>query len=351
MKKNIQHHMGKDDTVMKPWKTILYVATLMMFLGTPPHASAQTLSDAALPPGTEELLKEIQRTMYPPWLYRVTLKPDPPIAGEPITVTAEIYNDPDKTDDDTIEAYLFYSMDQGETWETLEMDDNKTNREWTVEMPAFEQGDEVWYGFRAGDATGNVFTETPCYITTWPPLDDTCMFDFAVDEPPVDDPNRLIPDNFDFLTIRGGVDEDNLYLELNVQGSIEPGSVSPVFLHLFGFAVANLDQGDPADVVSQGFLAIHAPLAHIAALDPCMTISRPNTDVVFSAEFVQCQSDEDHLWFKISNKQLGNTEPQGHLKIIAADGAVTSLVPFTGIFYDYTHVTSLSLAGRSFVVQ
>lgn len=336
---------------MKSWKAVLYVATLAALLIACPRTAAQTLSDAALPPGTEEVLKEIQRTMYPPWLYSVTLTPDPPRAGEPVTVTAEISNDPDKTQDVTIEAYLFYSLDQGETWETVEMDDNKSKRVWTAELPAFEQGDEVWYGFRAGDATGNVFTETPCYVTTWPPLNDACMFEFAVDELPVDDPNRLIPDNFDMLSIRGGVDEDNLYLELNVQGSIEPGSVSPVFLHLFGFAVANLDKGDPADVVSQGFLSIYAPLAHIAALDPCMTISQPNTDIVFSSEYVQCQSDGEHMWFKISNKQIGDTTPTGHLKIIAADGAVTSLTPFTGIYYDYTHVTSLSMAGRSFVVQ
>jgi hypothetical protein len=334
---------------MKYSKYAIRAATVLLLLLLGPAARAQL--NGSLPPGTEEVLEEIQRTMYPPWLYSVTLEPDPPRAGEPVIVTAEIYNDQNKINDKTIEAYMFYSVDESETWETVEMEDMGGASQWRAELPPFEKGAEVWYGFRAGDATGNVFTETPCYVTSWPPENDTCMFDFSVDEPPVDDPERLVPDDFDIVSIKGGMDEDNLYVEFTVQGNIEPGSVSPAYLHLYGIAVANLDKGNPTDIISQGFLGLYVPLAHVAGMDPCMTVSQPHSDILFTEEYIQCLARGEHLWFRVNNKQIGKTEPQGHLKIIAADGAVTSIAPFAGIYYDYTHVTSMSLAGRSFVVE
>lgn len=334
---------------MKLARIAMIGAALVFVLLAAPAARAQL--DGSLPPGTQEVLEEIQRTMYPPWLHAVTLEPDPPRAGEPTRVSAEIYSDANKINDKAIEAYIFYSTDEARTWEVIEMEDNGSARFWEAELPPFERGTEVWYGFSAGDATGNVFMETPCYVTTWPPEDDTCMFDIALDEPPVDDPRQLIPNDFDIRHMKAGVDEDNLYIEMTVEGSIEPGSVSPAYMHLYGFGVANMDKGNPTDIVSQGFLGLYVPLAHVANMQPCMIVSQPHNEILFTSDFIQCHAQGEHLWFRIDNRQIGPTRPQGHLKIIAANGVVTSIAPFGGMYYDYTHVTSLSLKGRSFVVE
>ncbi len=303
-----------------------------------------------LPPGTEKVLQDIQETMYPPWVHDVILDPDPPQAEVPTVVTAHIYNDPSKTSDETFDATLMFTADLGDNWEYIDMEQVMEGRIWSATLPAFKAGTEILYGFSARDSSGNVYTDTPCLVTEWPPENDPCMFDLAIDEPPVDDEEQVIPDNFDFMSFRGGVDEDNLYLELSVQGDISDGTVSPVFVHLYGFGVANVDKGDPSDIITQGFLGFWAPQAESFSYPACSIIHQPSNDVIIEGRNIECETSGGTVWFKISNDQIGDT-PSGHLKIIAADGAITSITPFTGIFYDYTHVSSIALFDRSFVVK
>lgn len=307
--------------------------------------------EGELPPGTEEILQDIEDTMYPPWVHEVVLDPDPPRANVPTVVTAHIYNPPNKTDDETFEAVLMYTVDLGDTWEYIDMDEVMEGRIWSGSMPAFKSGTEVLYGFRAEDSSGNIYTDTPCLVTEWPPGDDPCMFDLAVDEPPVDDESEVIPDEFDFLSYRGGVDMDYLYLELSVEGGITEGTVSPVFVHLYGFGVANMDKGDPSDIVTQGFLGFWAPQAESFAYPNCSIIHQPANDVIIEERNLDCITHGgSSVWFRVDRDQIGDT-PGGHLKVIAANGAVTSITPLTGIVYDYTHVSSIALKDRWFIVE
>lgn len=304
-----------------------------------------------LPPGTDEVLTQIQRTMYPPWVYGVTLDPAKPEAGQPVTVTAEIHNDRNITDDETVAVTLFYSTDGGDTWENEDMDEVSAASHWTVTLDGFPEDTEVLYGFKAEDSTGNIFTDTPCYVTSWPPVDDSCMFDIAIDEPPVDDPEQVIPRDFDFQSMRAGIDADNLYVELQVEGKISDGTVNPLFLSLYGIAVQNPDKGDKSDIVSQGFLGIYAPRATVAGYQPCMTIYQAGGEALFVSEYMECATNNaDKLWLKISNKQIEPT-PGHHIKLIAANGAVTRISPIAGIYYDYTHVSTVAMFDRRFTVE
>lgn len=304
-----------------------------------------------LPPGTDEALEELQATMYPPWVYSVKLNPAVPVAGEETTVTAEIYNDASITKDKTITTTLMYSLDDGTTWEMVDMDEIVDNKTWTAVIPPQEEGVEVLYGFRAEDTSSNIYVETPCLVTSWPPKDDSCMFDIAVDEAPVDDESSLIPDAFDIHGFKAGVDNDNLYVEIRLDGAVSEGSISPIFVHLYGFGVANPDKGDPSDIISQGFLGVYAPSASAFTYLPCMTVFEKGDEAVFSDTYIQCATDgNSRLWYKVNNKQIGAT-PSGYLKMMAADGAITSITPLAGVPYDYTHVTTLALFDRWFLVQ
>jgi len=218
-------------------------------------------------------------------------------------------------------------------------------------IPPLPLGAEVLYGFRAEDSSGNIYTETPCLVGSWPPEDDQCMFELSIDEPPIDDEKILIPDDFDFISFKGGVDLDHVYFEIEVQGNISAGTISPTFVHIYGFGLANPDKGDPADIVSQGFLGVYAPNAEAFSYLECMVIYEHSDDIITDDHNIECATDgESRLWFKVNNRQIGDT-PSGIIKVLAADGAVTSITPLGGMPYDYTHVSSIALMERWLVVQ
>lgn len=304
-----------------------------------------------LPPGTDAALEDLQATLYPPWVYDVTLDPPVPVSGQETKVTALIYNDSSLTKDETIAVTLMYSIDDGHNWEYLEMEEVDSNRKWAATIPAQEEDTEVLYGFRAEDTSANIYTDTPCLVTAWPPKNDTCMFEIAVDEHPVDDESTLVPDSFDIRGFKAGVDADNLYVELTLDGKVDKGTISPIFVHLYGFGVANPDKGDPTDIISQGFLGVYAPAADAFTYLPCMNVFDKGNEMVFSDRYITCATDgASRLWFRVNNKQIGNT-PSDYLKLMAADGAITSITPLSGVPYDYTHVTTLGLFDRWFTVQ
>jgi hypothetical protein len=314
-------------------------------------ATCRSSAISGLPPGTDETLRNIQQRMYPPEVHEVTLDPAVPAAGQPITISAKIYNPTDITDDYTTQAWVMYSTDGGASLQTVEMTEGNDSQTWTAELPAFDTGTEAIYGFRAIDTSTNIYTESPCKVASWPPEEDHCMFDIAVDDYPVDDKSSLIPDDFDILGIRAGMDDRYMYIEISVQGIVTPGTVSPVYASVYGFGLLNPDRGDQSDIVTQGFLGVWSPLADTIGYRRCMIIQQTAGDVSFDNKYIRCLTDgESHLWFKFDRKAIGDN-PSGHVKLIAADGAFTSFSPAAGVYYDYTNITEFVFLGRRFSVQ
>jgi hypothetical protein len=326
-------------------RAIVCAATFMILL------SSFACAVEGLPPGTEEILNKIQPAMYPPEVHDVSMIPPVPAAGQSTIVTAKIYNNGNLTEDQTIQAWIIYSADGGDTWETIEMTQMDDQKSWTGKLPPFEKGTEVLYGFRAYDTSGNEYTETPCLVTSWPPDGDPCMFGLSVDDDPVDDPSEIIPDDFDILSVSGGADEQNLYFGIEVQGRVSDGTISPVYTHIYGIGVQNPDEGDGNSIISQGFLAIWSPLASSIGLQSCMVLSQPAGMVVRETNYIKCLTNgKSRLWFKIDMKAVGGN-PSGYVKLIAADGALTDFSPLDGLYYDYTNISSLSLRDRRFVAK
>lgn len=304
-----------------------------------------------LPPGTKETLDRLQATMYPPIVHNVTLSPDPPKTDTITEITAEIENDTNKTDDITTDAWVNYSSDGGATWNQADMERVGTSKVWKTELPAFPSGTEVIYGIRAKDTSTNILAETTCLVTSWPPDGDPCMFDLAVSDLSQGEKNALMSDDFDIVSLHGGVDEEYLYVEIKVDGIISAGTLTPVYAHVYGVAVQNPDRGNPNDIVSQGFIAVWIPMAEAFGFQNCMVLSRPANNVVMDNSNISCKTDGgSRLWMKINRKAIGNN-PSKYIRILAADGAFTNITPLAGLYYDYTHVSSLSFTDRWFTVE
>ncbi|MFA6451679.1 MAG: hypothetical protein WCX65_19565 [bacterium] len=331
---------------MKTFVILLVFAAAQIIIATACRADIE-----GLPAGTEETLSRLEATMFPPETHTVTLKPDPPKADTITEITVEVYNNAGETEDKTTDAWVIYSSDGGSTWDQIDLEQMADGKTWKGELPAFPAGAEVLYGIRAKDTTTNVYTETPCLVTSWPPDGDPCMFDLAVDDEPVDDDPALVPDDFDILGFRGGEDDEYLYAEIKVQGKASAGTLAPTYAHIYGIVVQNPDRGSPNDIVTQGFLGVWIPYASAFGYQDCMVISKPGADVKLESGSITCKTDGDsRLWFKVNKKEIGSN-PRRYIRIMAADGAITNFSPLQGLYYDYSHITSLVFKDRWFTVE
>lgn len=105
-----------------------------------------------------------------PLITEVSHSPETPGPMQDVTVTAEISNDPQKTDDITEKAMLFYSIDTGQTWLKLSMSQDASSKAlWTGKIPGQASGTSVTYYVQGMDSAGNIATELPMNAKPWLP--------------------------------------------------------------------------------------------------------------------------------------------------------------------------------------
>ncbi len=298
-------------------------------------------------PGVVKVLRDIQATMYPPEIHKVSISPEKPTENEDIEVVAEIYNDWNVTDDETVEAYIYYSTDEGKSWEEVEMEqDGNDDKKWVAVIPGQKSGTKIIYYLTASDSSGNVITELPCKVTNWPPTKEKpelCLFKGAKDDDPVDDEAELIKDDLDIMETYVGYDDDAIYLKTVVQGKVDQGSASPMKINAYAGIILNPDKGSASNILTQLIGAAHAPLAKMAGYDPCLSIyTRTGSDIVVGQEGVSCKADESNLYIRIDNSVIGKN-PSKKLKLISGVTAtVTSISsePY-GQLGDYVRLTTI----------
>lgn len=306
---------------------------------------------ASAAPQNEDFFAALLKNMYPPEVRDVTLAPQAPTADRPTTVRAAILNDPNKSDDETVRSWMMYSADGGGEWETAEMARLGDKTTWTADLPPFPRKTEVLLGFRAEDTSGNVYAETPCLVRTWPPEGDPCMFELADDAEPADGDSSEIQNDSDILAVRAGVDEENLFFEIEFQDRIASGTATPLFAGAYGVAVRNPDTGNPTDLTTQGFVAVWIPLAEAAGRPGCVIIRKQKEDLIFDAKFIECMTDGgSRLWFRIGKRAIGDN-PSRYVKTVAAAGAFTNFDPPDGIIRDRTPVSTIRFRDRRFTVK
>ncbi|MEW5947548.1 MAG: hypothetical protein AB1742_15270 [bacterium] len=218
----------------------------------------------------------------PPLITGVQHEPSEPDVDEDIEVAARI--EEIKFSPDSInyvdEAFLYYSMDDGETWEEVEMyqsDDDESI--WTGEIPAMGEDCEIVYRITATDSEGNKAIEMPFPVIERegeePAGDDESgsSSDLApVDLEEVmgdeDDPEREIPSYLDILSLRFGYTDEEYIFRVTFEDAPTPGTVSPIDANGYAVVLINSRPVISPDIARHAWAWYYAPAADIAPAHP-----------------------------------------------------------------------------------
>lgn len=161
----------------------------------------------------------------PPLVHDVKISPESPGPEDEITITAEIKTDPMLTENKTLFAFVNYSLDGGETWEEVEMDQEGDNSNlWTAVIPPTGASGEFPYYFTAEDDAGNYLTELPQAEIKWGAKEHPNLLARIPDK---NNDARLVENDLDILEARAGYDGENYYFGFKVEGKISSGTVTP----------------------------------------------------------------------------------------------------------------------------
>lgn len=169
--------------------------------------------------------------------------------GQPITITVDAGYDDKRAIDKIKEVKVFYSNNNGKTWARPVML-AKSGATWTGSIPKQTAKGTLLYYVWIRDTRGNVSAELPCKVTTWPPSSDKCMVKGAADPDPVDDPTSLIENNMDVWDFKVGMDDNYIYLQETVEGSVSKGTSNPPHINAYNMMLFDLKLAKEIDDIS-----------------------------------------------------------------------------------------------------
>lgn len=325
------------------FRGILVVALLLSV------SYAFAMIDAIIPKSGIKGVYGSDQIMYmdPPLIGKVTISPKEPKANEDVQVVAEIANDVARSDEETTEAYLLYSIDDGKTWEEVEME-KEGDKNWKGTIPAQIAGIKVMFYVRGIDTTGNIATEMPGLNTVWPPTKDASpLLCSSLSDP--DTETKSLPDDMDITDLSIGYDDKSIYGALKVQGKISPGTMSPTWIQLYALPIINPDKGEDLDkLMDAGVILVRSELI-VGAFGGLIGLTKP--DFVIDKNIVGADMkspgkpvddkesglsvviEEGVFYFKINRSFAAlKDNKSGRLKMVALSGAITALdiSAFTG---------------------
>ncbi len=222
---------------------------------------------------SNECLKSIILSPSPPEIYWVKQNPEAPVNDEGIEISMQIKNNAEKTDDTVEAAWIYYSLDDGKTWQSADMkQDDIDNSVWKGEISGQPSGTKIRYVAAGQDSGGNFAAEVP-ENPVWPP----------------DEKNKIVPvlpvlftdevcaklndeQDMDILSVSLSYDKDYLYGKISVRGTVNGGTMSaPIKANAYAQAILNLAPGQEPTVELlqelftggklKGFAVLYAPLA------------------------------------------------------------------------------------------
>lgn len=329
---------------MKNLLKVILVAVLLLKVGY-----ALAMIDAIIPKsgikgvyGSDQIMD-----MDPPLIGKVTISPKEPKANEDVQVVAEIANDVARSDAETTEAYLLYSIDDGKTWEEVEME-KEGDKNWKGTIPAQPSGVKVMFYVRGIDETGNVATEMPGINIVWPPAKDVkLLLCKALSDP--DTETKYLPDDMDITDLAIGYDDKSIYGALKVQGKISKGMMSPTWMQVYALPIINPDKGEDLDkLMDAGVILVRSELIAgafgglIGVTKPDFVIDKnivgpdmksPGKPVDDKESGLSVVIEEGVLYFKVNRSfsTLKDNKSE-RLKVVALTGAITAtdISAFTG---------------------
>ncbi|PIU66218.1 MAG: hypothetical protein COS84_06020 [Armatimonadetes bacterium CG07_land_8_20_14_0_80_40_9] len=269
----------------------------------------------------------------PPVIGEVVQEPAAPKSGEDMNITATVANDVEKTDETTIEAYLHYSSDEGKTWTEVELEQGEEDEsKWTGVIPGQPGGTKVVYYISAFDTAGNLATEMPGLNTVWPPVAGKQEPLLAAPGKDDNDSETQVPNGADFLTLAAGYNEENLFIKVEVEGEITPGTTSPARMNAWAAAAVNTDRSE--DLLKSGVALFYAPLikgvfgSMAGITEDFAAIDERIAETYHVIPYAECGIDsvviDKALYFKIKRSALGKN-PSNMIKFIGASGTITAM--------------------------
>jgi len=223
-------------------RTCTLIALAICSLPAPP-ASAQGFGGDIS--GVSDFLR-----FLPPVITSVKHYPSEPAPDQEVTVKARVGRISLGEDYEYVEAViLYYSADNGETWEEIYMEEDDSGLNWTEYIPGLPEGTEVVYHVKAVDSVGNIAQELPPADSMKVEWFD--LLDAGEDEGEIphdylvhlydheNAPGIEVPDYFDVLSVSFGYDEYSYYFRIEFEGPVKEGSITPLDANAYAFLLIN----------------------------------------------------------------------------------------------------------------
>ena len=280
---------------------------------------------------TLEDIEDIIEHRAMPIVKDVVIEPEAPEADEPVTVSAVVVTPPEMSGDKISDVYLDYSIDGGEEWNRVIMDqDGEDVRMWSGTIPGQPSGTDVIYGIQALNymdelsveavcRTGDdIFAESgvsseECEGEKNPELCEAlrphgCMFPMSVSAEEFklyEDDISDIPEDMNIRSTRIGYDDENIYIELSVEGEVSPGQMSPTDIHIYVAAWLNPDKkkrgADLDSILEQGAAVISIPLN---PTDKCAVYSVHGATLFVDNQSVSCALSDNRVVYTVRREVL-----------------------------------------------
>lgn len=211
----------------------------------------------------------------PPVILEVSA-PERPPADAPIEIRAHVIRFPVPLKNIEMEDYvdtvsLYYTTDDGQTWEETDMEQDSDNEEmWVGEIPEQPEDTIVRYRITAQDSAENVAMEMPPdlglpgYTPNADPPDDPFNHLTRIANSK-EEPGELLP-NLDVTGIDFGYDADRYYFRVGMVGRVDGGTLNPVDARAYLIAVINGPLLASIDIVNYTWLWYYCPLIEMVPI-------------------------------------------------------------------------------------
>ncbi|HOX28337.1 MAG TPA: neutral/alkaline non-lysosomal ceramidase N-terminal domain-containing protein [bacterium] len=199
---------------------------------------------AAGPGGEIPEFKEANRAPYPSFLFdktpdivSVVQTPARPLANQNVKITAVVKRDVNRASLPVKTVSLFYSSNDGASWEKIEMLRSDTDGDlYLAYLPTFPSGTKVTYYVQAIDSSGSMTSEVPGMASM-----DGDNIKNLVGVTDVDEDDQTVPADIDVQRLEAGYDESNIYVRLVVEGKPGKGEINGRGMYVYLMPVLNLD--------------------------------------------------------------------------------------------------------------
>ncbi len=298
----------------------------------------------------------------------------PAKVGKPVKVTISAAYEDKRAIDKITEASVFYSINDGKNFIGPVKLAPAGAGKWSGNIPAIKKAGTVIAYPRVKDSFGNVAVHLPCNVGTWPPFGDGCMVSGAADPEPVDDPAAKVENNFDIWDLRVGLDGKYLYIDQNVEGDIDKGTMNPPHINAYIAMVVDsktLNDFDDAGVLMQpdakdkfkdkanmAFTIMYAPLAKAAAgsdakmqIPSCAVPREVDGKMQLDGKSVTCKPDGSDLYFRLDRSILPPSMKDSFIVLGSLSGFINNLQAPVPNIREVTAFTRVSMKPYSFNVK